>query len=69
MVPYPSVEGNEEEPDKGYAKAASEEYARKQKEAVNNSLFKADLVITTAMVPKCFDSCFHDLNLHVNCAE
>ncbi len=46
-----SVEGNEEEPDKGYAKAASEEYARKQKEAVNNSLFKADLVITTAMVP------------------
>lgn len=35
----------------GYAKEASEEYAKKQKEAVNASLFKADLVITTAMVP------------------
>ena len=35
----------------GYAKAASEDYAEKQKEAVNKSLFKADLVITTAMVP------------------
>lgn len=46
-----TVEGNGEKSDGGYAKAASEEYARKQKEAVNNSLFKADLVITTAMVP------------------
>lgn len=35
----------------GYAKVASEDYARKQKEAVNKSLFQADLVITTAMVP------------------
>lgn len=35
----------------GYAKVASEDYAKKQKEAVDASLFKADLVITTAMVP------------------
>ena len=35
----------------GYAKVASEEYALKQREAVNKSLFQADLVITTAMVP------------------
>lgn len=35
----------------GYAKEASEDYVRRQKEAVNESLFKADLVITTAMVP------------------
>lgn len=35
----------------GYAKEASEDYARRQKEAVNDSLFQADLVITTAMVP------------------
>lgn len=41
----------EEESEGGYAKAASEDYARRQKEAVNESLFKADLVITTAMVP------------------
>jgi NAD(P) transhydrogenase subunit alpha len=46
-----SVESNGEASEKGYAKAASEEYAKKQKEAVNNSLFNADLVITTAMVP------------------
>lgn len=46
-----TVDGNDQESDKGYAKAASEEYAQKQKEAVNKSLFKADLVITTAMVP------------------
>ncbi len=46
-----TVEGIGEASDNGYAKAASEEYARKQKEAVNNSLFQADLVITTAMVP------------------
>ena len=37
--------------EKGYAKVASEEYMQKQREAVNKSLFKADLVITTAMVP------------------
>ena len=35
----------------GYAKEASEDYARRQQEAVNASLFKADLVVTTAMVP------------------
>ena len=35
----------------GYAKVASEEYKQRQKEAVNKSLFQADLVITTAMVP------------------
>jgi NAD(P) transhydrogenase subunit alpha len=46
-----AVDGNGETGEKGYAKAASEDYARRQKEAVNNSLFNADLVITTAMVP------------------
>lgn len=35
----------------GYAKEASAEYAKKQKEAVNKSLYQADLVVTTAMVP------------------
>lgn len=35
----------------GYAKVASEDYLKRQKEAVNRSLFQADLVITTAMVP------------------
>ncbi|MEL4454595.1 Re/Si-specific NAD(P)(+) transhydrogenase subunit alpha [Lutimonas vermicola] len=46
-----TVDPNGEASENGYAKAASEDYARRQKEAVNNSLFKADLVITTAMVP------------------
>ncbi len=46
-----SVDADGEESEKGYAKAASADYARRQKEAVDNSLFKADLVITTAMVP------------------
>ena len=41
----------EEEAEVGYAKAALEYYLRRQKEAVNKSLFQADLVITTAMVP------------------
>ncbi len=41
----------EQESEGGYAKEASEDYARRQKEAVDASLFKADLVITTAMVP------------------
>ncbi len=45
------VDSNGEASDGVYAKAASEDYLRRQKEAVNNSLFKADLVITTAMVP------------------
>ncbi len=35
----------------GYAREASEEYQQKQREAVNKSLFSADLVITTALVP------------------
>ena len=45
------VENNDDASDNGYAKTASEAYMKKQKEAVNASLFKADLVITTAMVP------------------
>ena len=45
------VENDGEASEKGYAKAASEEYLQKQREAVNKSLFQADLVITTAMVP------------------
>lgn len=35
----------------GYAKVASEDYLQRQKDAVNKSLYQADLVITTAMVP------------------
>lgn len=35
----------------GYAKETTDEYRERQKEAVNKSLFKADLVITTALVP------------------
>lgn len=46
-----SVNNEGEESEGGYAKEASEDYMRRQKEAVNESLFKADLVITTAMVP------------------
>ncbi|HRG33390.1 MAG: Re/Si-specific NAD(P)(+) transhydrogenase subunit alpha [Saprospiraceae bacterium] len=34
----------------GYAKEVSAEYLAKQKEAVNKSLFQADLVVTTALV-------------------
>ena len=46
-----TVDNEGEESEGGYAKVASEDYAKRQKEAVNESLFKADLVITTAMVP------------------
>lgn len=46
-----TVDNTGEKSEGGYAKAASEDYARRQKEAVNKSLFQADLVITTAMVP------------------
>ena len=46
-----SVDNTGEESEGGYAKEASEDYARRQKEAVNKSLFDADLVITTAMIP------------------
>ncbi len=45
------VDNKGEESEGGYAKVASEDYARRQKEAVDKSLFKADLVITTAMIP------------------
>jgi len=45
------VDSNGEENGGVYAKVASEDYARRQKETVDKSLFKADLVITTAMVP------------------
>lgn len=45
------VDNKGEESEGGYAKEASEDYAKRQKEAVNKSLFQADLVITTAMVP------------------
>lgn len=45
------VDANGEKFDSVYAKVASEDYARRQKEAVDKSLFNADLVITTAMVP------------------
>lgn len=46
-----SVDNEGEESEGGYAKEVSEEYKRKQKEAVDKSLFQADLVITTANVP------------------
>ncbi|WP_339916526.1 Re/Si-specific NAD(P)(+) transhydrogenase subunit alpha [Yeosuana marina] len=45
------VDNSGEESEGGYAKEASEDYAKRQKEAVDKSLFKADLVITTAMIP------------------
>jgi len=46
-----SVDNSGEESEGGYAKEASEDYAGRQKEAVNKSLFQADLVITTANIP------------------
>lgn len=46
-----SVDNEGEASEGGYAKEASEDYAKRQKEAVNKSLFQADLVITTANVP------------------
>ena len=46
-----SVEGPEEASEDGYAKEASEDYAKRQQEAVNTELFRSDLVITTALVP------------------
>lgn len=46
-----TVENEGDSSEDGYAKVASEDYIRRQKEAVNKSLFQADLVITTAMVP------------------
>ena len=46
-----TVDNEGEKSEGGYAKVASEDYVKRQKEAVNKSLFQADLVITTAMVP------------------
>ncbi len=46
-----SVNGDNGDKNSVYAKVASEEYARKQREAVNKILFKSDLIITTAFVP------------------
>tara|TARA_R110002050_G_scaffold233063_2_gene368757 strand:+ start:25259 stop:26359 length:1101 start_codon:yes stop_codon:yes gene_type:complete len=46
-----SVDNEGEQSEGGYAKEASEDYAQRQKEAVNKSLFQADLVITTANIP------------------
>ena len=46
-----SVEADTEDiSEGGYAKEQSEEFLQKQKEAVNKSLFDADLVVTTALV-------------------
>lgn len=45
------VDNEGEESEGGYAKEASESYKQKQKEAVNKSLFQADLVVTTANIP------------------
>jgi NAD(P) transhydrogenase subunit alpha len=45
------VESEGEVSEGGYAKVASEDYAKRQKEAVDKSLFQADLVITTANIP------------------
>ncbi|PCI35549.1 MAG: NAD(P)(+) transhydrogenase (Re/Si-specific) subunit alpha [Flavobacteriaceae bacterium] len=46
-----SVDNTGEKEEGGYAKEASEDYKKRQKEAVDKSLFDADLVITTAFVP------------------
>lgn len=46
-----SVENKNEKTEGGYASEASKEFQEKQKEAVNKSLFQADLVITTANIP------------------
>ncbi|GGD09260.1 Re/Si-specific NAD(P)(+) transhydrogenase subunit alpha [Hyunsoonleella pacifica] len=46
-----SVDNEGETSEGGYAKEASEDYVKKQKDAVNKSLFQADLVITTANIP------------------
>jgi NAD(P) transhydrogenase subunit alpha len=46
-----SVDNEGEASEGGYAKQASDDYAKRQKEAVDKSLFQADLVITTANIP------------------
>lgn len=45
------VENGREISEDGYAREATEEFAEKQKKAVDESLFTSDLVITTASVP------------------
>ncbi len=45
------VDNEGEDSENGYAKVASDQYKKRQQEAVNKSLFNADLVITTAMLP------------------
>ena len=45
------VDNAGEESEGGYAKQASADYEQRQKEAVDKSLFQADLVITTANIP------------------
>jgi NAD(P) transhydrogenase subunit alpha len=45
------VENGRQISEDGYAREASQEFAEKQKKAVDNSLFASDLVITTASVP------------------
>jgi H+-translocating NAD(P) transhydrogenase subunit alpha len=45
-----TVEGDGVKTEGGYAKEVTAEYLAKQKEAVNKSLYQADLVITTALV-------------------
>jgi len=45
-----SVENEGVKTEGGYAKEVSDEYLTRQKEAVNKSLYQADLVITTALV-------------------
>jgi NAD(P) transhydrogenase subunit alpha len=46
-----SVDNQGETSEGGYATEASEDYVSRQKEAVNKSLFQADLVVTTANIP------------------
>lgn len=46
-----SVESGDEKSEGGYATEASDDYKKRQKEAVDKILFQADLVITTANIP------------------
>lgn len=48
---FVSVNGDDGGQNSVYAKVASEDYLRKQREAVNDALYESDLVITTAFVP------------------
>ena len=46
-----SVNGDNGDKNSVYAKVASEDYLKRQRDAVNEVLFQSDLVITTAFVP------------------